>query len=123
MAVQLNAKPLSASMDQEGLRPSFFGLTPKSSVNAPITLESMEGEAMFETRNAKPTKIPLQLPVKLDPSTKTVLVVGAGISGLRAASVLKKHGLNVVVLEARDRIGGRINTSRKEGKPARDIGA
>ncbi|KAJ5738684.1 hypothetical protein N7493_001839 [Penicillium malachiteum] len=83
----------------------------------------MEGEAMFETKNAKPTKIPLQLPVKLDPSTKTVLVVGAGISGLRAASVLKKHGLNVVVLEARDRIGGRINTSRKEGKPARDIGA
>lgn len=52
-----------------------------------------------------------------------VIVVGAGISGLRAASVLQRHGIEVTILEGRpDRIGGRISTSRKDGKGARDIG-
>jgi polyamine oxidase len=52
-----------------------------------------------------------------------VIVVGAGISGLRAGSVLQRHGVAVTVLEGRaDRIGGRICTSRKFGKAARDIG-
>ncbi|CAK4034434.1 amine oxidase [Lecanosticta acicola] len=53
---------------------------------------------------------------------KKVIVVGAGIAGLRAASVLMRHGIDVVVLEGRDRIGGRICTTRTE-KGVRDIGA
>jgi heterodisulfide reductase subunit A-like polyferredoxin len=52
-----------------------------------------------------------------------VIIVGAGIAGLRAASVLRTHGVEVVVLEGRpDRIGGRICTSRKANAPPRDIG-
>jgi polyamine oxidase len=60
----------------------------------------------------------------LEPSKKQhVIVVGAGISGLRAASVLQRHGIAVTILEGRsDRIGGRICTSRRDGKGARDIG-
>jgi monoamine oxidase len=41
-----------------------------------------------------------------------VIVVGAGVSGLAAAQALKQAGKRIVVLEARDRIGGRIFTRR-----------
>ncbi|MDB5214948.1 MAG: amine oxidase [Myxococcaceae bacterium] len=41
-----------------------------------------------------------------------VVIIGAGMAGLRAAQVLLSAGKNVVVLEARDRIGGRIRTDR-----------
>jgi NADPH-dependent 2,4-dienoyl-CoA reductase/sulfur reductase-like enzyme len=37
-----------------------------------------------------------------------VCVVGAGIAGLRCAEVLVGRGVNVTVIEARDRIGGRV---------------
>lgn len=57
------------------------------------------------------------------PKQHKVIVVGAGISGLRAASVLRRHNVDVVVLEGRpDRIGGRIYTSRKTNGAPRDIG-
>ena len=41
-----------------------------------------------------------------------VLVIGAGIAGLSAAYHLKQAGIEATVLEARDRIGGRVWTSR-----------
>jgi monoamine oxidase len=44
-----------------------------------------------------------------------VVVVGGGIAGLAAASKLVRTGLSVCVLEARDRIGGRILTQRVPG--------
>ncbi|KAI4219930.1 MAG: hypothetical protein LQ349_008219, partial [Xanthoria aureola] len=38
-----------------------------------------------------------------------ICVVGAGVAGLRCAQVLSKGGLDVTILEARDRVGGREN--------------
>jgi len=51
-----------------------------------------------------------------------VLVIGAGIAGLRAAEVLVAAGRRVIVLEARDRLGGRIYTDRSWGVPV-ELGA
>ena len=41
-----------------------------------------------------------------------VLVLGAGVAGLAAAEILCDAGLHVLLLEARERIGGRIYTAR-----------
>jgi monoamine oxidase len=51
-----------------------------------------------------------------------VLVLGAGVSGLRAAEVLRGAGKAVIVLEARDRAGGRVLTDRSWGVPV-ELGA
>ncbi|WP_061016007.1 flavin monoamine oxidase family protein [Microbacterium sp. CCH5-D1] len=49
------------------------------------------------------------------------IVIGAGVSGLSAARLLQDAGRRVVVLEARDRIGGRVHTDRSAA--VTDLGA
>lgn len=51
----------------------------------------------------------------LNPNGKTVIVIGAGISGLVAAKKLKEKGFKVIVLEAQDKVGGRLRTNRSLG--------
>jgi monoamine oxidase len=46
-----------------------------------------------------------------------VIVLGAGAAGLAAAAALRAGGARVLLLEARDRIGGRILTARDERLP------
>jgi monoamine oxidase len=51
----------------------------------------------------------------VNPNGKTVVVIGGGISGLAAAKKLKEKGFTVIVLEAQDKVGGRIRTDRSLG--------
>ena len=50
------------------------------------------------------------------------IVVGAGIAGLTAARLVTRAGRRVVILEARDRVGGRVHTDRSDGLIT-DLGA
>lgn len=52
---------------------------------------------------------------QLQPETVDVVVVGAGVTGLTAARRLRTEGLKVVVMEARDRVGGRLLTDEVDG--------
>ena len=37
-----------------------------------------------------------------------ICIIGAGVSGLRCATVLLEHGYEVTMIEARNRVGGRV---------------
>jgi monoamine oxidase len=51
----------------------------------------------------------------VNPNGKTVVVIGGGISGLAAAKKLKEKGFTVIVLEAQEKVGGRMRTDRSLG--------
>jgi monoamine oxidase len=57
------------------------------------------------------------------PQDTDVLVVGAGMAGVTTAWALRQVGIRSIVLEAQDRIGGRIHTSRKWKNLPCDMGA
>ena len=56
------------------------------------------------------------------PSSVDVAIIGAGAAGLGAAHALKKSNLSCVVLEARDRVGGRAHTIQASPDVTFDLG-
>lgn len=61
------------------------------------------------------------IPARAPGETQRVIVVGAGVSGLTLANALTTAGVDCVVVEARDRIGGRLHTVEVDGHAA-DLG-
>jgi monoamine oxidase len=59
------------------------------------------------------TVVDVRLADRPDPGTpRRVVVAGAGLAGLTAALTLRDAGWEVVLLEARERVGGRVHTAR-----------
>lgn len=83
-----------------------------SSVGVALSSSSLIGSPFVNTAfAASPSK-----------QGRSVIVIGAGMAGLAAARKLTAAGIAVTVLEARDRIGGRIWTDVYDGVPM-DMGA
>ncbi|KAJ3682068.1 hypothetical protein LUZ60_014641 [Juncus effusus] len=69
----------------------------------------------LQTDRIKPESSPL--------NPKKILIIGAGPSGLAAARHLSRQGFSCTVLEARDRIGGRVHTDKDSLSVPVDLGA
>jgi monoamine oxidase len=59
---------------------------------------------------------PLGSPVSGETREPDAVVVGAGFAGLSAARLLRRAGKKVVLLDARDRVGGRVKAGRIAGQ-------
>jgi polyamine oxidase len=57
----------------------------------------------------------------VEADAQRVIVIGAGACGLAAAAAIAEEGIEVIVVEARDRIGGRVWTNSDLGFPV-DLG-
>ena len=77
----------------------------------------LEGAAVGAAATALPASAFARRPKKVD-----VVVVGAGISGLAAARAIKHAGHSVIVLEARDRVGGRLLNAPVAGGHITEVG-
>jgi monoamine oxidase len=90
----------------DGGRPAVPGLLSRRSFLAAALTGAT---AVALGRRAWPAPLARALPLAAGPAPR-VAVVGAGLAGLTAASDLTEAGWDVVVLEARDRVGGRVHT-------------
>jgi monoamine oxidase len=77
----------------------------------------LEGAAAGAALTSLPATAFAKRPKQVD-----VVVVGAGISGLAAARAVKHAGHSVLVLEARDRVGGRLLNAPLAGGHITEIG-
>lgn len=73
------------------------------------------------TPNTRPEKDPNTLPVRK--STTDVAIVGAGAAGIAAARRLQERGIDYLLIEARDRVGGRAHTIQVRPGVVQDLGA
>lgn len=52
-----------------------------------------------------------------------IIIIGAGLTGLSLAYLLRDSGMQITIIEGRDRIGGRIHTIAKDDLTTMEMGA
>ncbi|GJC83623.1 amine oxidase [flavin-containing] [Colletotrichum liriopes] len=73
--------------------------------------------------NAVVARPEVPAPPRITPSVQQafdVVIIGAGLAGLSAANDVRRNGLTCVVLEARDRVGGKTWSQPMESEGARE---
>lgn len=73
-------------------------------------MSQVEGDRLKTGQKRSPADPPQSMLRRTLPSGRRlkVCVIGAGVAGLRAAAKLLEHDVDVVVYEARDKVGGRV---------------
>jgi monoamine oxidase len=105
---------LTRETDRRFSRRTLIGTAAAGAAGAALPSVALAGES------AKPSKTTASGSV---PKTADVIVVGAGLAGLSAARAIARAGRSVVVLEARDRVGGRTWNRPVAGGSYVDAGA
>lgn len=104
--------------DEAGFHRVPSTLVPVPCLASPEALIEMNVIASVPTPRSQPGGVAHTV------TTTDVVIVGAGLSGLQAATDLQAQGISYVVLEARDRVGGKTYSKPVEGgKSATESGA
>jgi monoamine oxidase len=117
-----NNRPHAALLSEYlgGHRPTTT-LVPVHALAAPAYLFEIEATAAVRSPLLM---TPIPAPITGVPTKVDVVVVGGGLSGLSAAFDVQKAGYTCVVLEARDRVGGKTwSQATADGKGFVDVGA
>lgn len=97
---------------------------PTTDTSAPASATPVPQTAVPPPSNPTLTPVPTAVAAAaVTPASQRVIVIGAGMAGLAAAQRLAQRGIKPLVLEARDRIGGRLWTSNKWPDAPMDLGA
>ncbi|XP_028765320.1 lysine-specific histone demethylase 1 homolog 3 [Neltuma alba] len=113
--------------ENDGIQASGVGLininsSGPSSNNSDCRMTSIAATEKSNESTSVKYSLDDQIPDPLQ-SVKKVIVIGAGPAGLTAARHLQRQGFSVTVLEARNRIGGRVFTDRSSLSVPVDLGA